>query len=377
VDWNFAPSWRLTLGLRYTHETRELERNVYTPVVSSLTLPGSAQANSIFLSFYNFPDGAASFNPNHAHALSSDPKQQQTSDISDSKLTPMASIQYLFEDVGLINTGTAYFTVSQGFLSGGLSETLDLFTGEIPQYAPEEVTNFELGFKMDAFERKWRFNAALFHMLYKDRQLTSVRANPDTNQVTPVVINAAESTITGLELETVYLPVANLELTFNAAFNRGDIQEFDDIRLVVPGSLPGEDCTSVAQPPVDACAVDRSDEDLPRLPTQTYFLAAQYTWQTDFGMLIPRVQYSLRKDLDNCFDRASCLEGTYKTDQSDLSARLTWLSNDTNWRVTLWGSNLADDRYIEGGTPLVDTTETAGVIYNLPRTYGLEATFSW
>jgi iron complex outermembrane receptor protein len=258
-----------------------------------------------------------------------------------------------------------------------LSETLDLFTGEIPQYAPEEVTNFELGFKMDAFERKWRFNAALFHMLYKDRQLTSVRANPDTNQVTPVVINAAESTITGLELETVYLPVANLELTFNAAFNRGDIQEFDDIRLVVPGSLPGEDCTSVAQPPVDACAVDRSDEDLPRLPTQTYFLAAQYTWQTDFGMLIPRVQYSLRKDLDNCFDRASCLEGTYKTDQSDLSARLTWLSNDTNWRVTLWGSNLADDRYIEGGTPLVDTTETAGVIYNLPRTYGLEATFSW
>jgi iron complex outermembrane receptor protein len=378
ADWNFADSWRLTLGLRYTWESRELERNVYVPVVSSLTLPGSAQATPLAIpgGFLEFPDGAASYNPGHSHVISTAEGGQQTEKISDSKWTPMGSIQYLFEDAGAIDTGSAYFTVSQGFLSGGLSESLDLITGLIPEYAPELVTNFELGFKMDGFGRKLRFNTALFHMLYKDRQLTSVRLNPDTGQISGTTINAAKSTISGLELETMYIPVAHLELSFNAAFNRGEIQEFDDIRLVVPGSLPGN-CASITSPAVDACPVDRSDEDLPRLPTQTYYLAAQYSWITDIGRIIPRLQYSLRKDVDNCFDRASCLVGIYKGDQKDLSARLSWLSNRENWRVTLWGANLTDDRYIEGGTPLVDVTETAGVVYNMPRSYGLEASFNW
>lgn len=381
VDWNFAEAWRLTVGLRYTWESRELERNVYVPDVSTLALPGFAPATQLSVgnstSFYLFPDGAVSYNPDHLHVPGADAISRQTNEVTDSRWTPMASIQYLFDDVGAIQTGTVYFTVSEGFLSGGLSESLDLFTNEIPEYKPELVTNFELGFKMDAFNRKLRFNTALFHMIYKDRQLTSVRINPQTEQIAGTTINAAKSTISGLEIETLYLPIPNLELTFNAAFNHGEIQEFDDIRLVIPGSVPDGDCEGPIPPGVDACAVDRSNEDLPRLPTQTYYLAAQYTWNTGIGSIVPRIQYSLRKDVDNCFDFASCEIGIYKGDQQDLGARLSWISNNSHWRMTLWGSNLTDDRYIEGGTPLVDVTETAGVVYNLPRSYGLEANFNW
>jgi iron complex outermembrane receptor protein len=48
-----------------------------------------------------------------------------------------------------------------------------------------------------------------------------------------------------------------------------------------------------------------------------------------------------------------------------------------NWRVTGFGNNLTDDRYVQGGTPLVDVTSTAGTVYNQPRTYGIEAAYNW
>jgi hypothetical protein len=41
------------------------------------------------------------------------------------------------------------------------------------------------------------------------------------------------------------------------------------------------------------------------------------------------------------------------------------------------GNNLTDKRYIKGVTPLVDVTQTAGVLYNLPRTCGAELAYSW
>ena len=128
---------------------------------------------------------------------------------------------------------------------------------------------------------------------------------------------------------------------------------------------------------MDACEIDRSDENLPRLPEEIYFLAVQYNWNTDLGTVIPMLSWSYRTNVDNCFDRASCLSGLYEVDQEDVSARLTWLSTDEKWRVTAYGNNLTDDRYITGGTPLVDVTETAGTVYNLPRTYGVEAAYTW
>ena len=125
------------------------------------------------------------------------------------------------------------------------------------------------------------------------------------------------------------------------------------------------------------CPVDRSDENLPRLPDAIYYLAAQYTWDTSIGDIVAMGAWSYREDVDNCFDRSSCLSGLYLNDQEDFSARLTWYSKDENIRVTAFGNNLTDERYIVGGVPLVDVTQTAGVVYSAPRMYGLEASYSF
>jgi iron complex outermembrane receptor protein len=387
TDWAFNDAWNLTLGIRYTWEERELARNTRIPDIETL----STTENEPFVvatSTYFFPDGADSFNRDHLFVFEDDPDNpgqpdplsRQKMKTDDSDITPMASLQYSFEEAGFINLGTAYFTVANGYMSGGISDTVEVETRRIYEYDPEEVWNYELGLKFDAWDRRLRVNTALFYTDYQDRQLTTLRINPDTGRIAGALINADSSTIAGLEIETTILPIENLQITANVTINDGDIDEYDDQRILAaaPGPVP-ENCVrvNVAGNDLDACEIDRSDENLPRLPEEIYFLAAQYNWTTGFGMVIPMISWSYRTNVDNCFDRASCLSGLYEVDQEDVSARLTWLSTDQKWRVTAYGNNLTDDRYITGGTPLVDVAETAGTVYNLPRTYGVEASYTW
>jgi iron complex outermembrane receptor protein len=377
VDWNMSESWRLTGGLRYTKEKRELELNAFEPILDTL----STSIPPIDIGFDGallFPAGPDSYNPNHLHQ----PVFSNSSgNVSNDDWTPMASLQYFFEDVAGIDSGNVYLTLSKGFLSGGLSETPDLVTGEMLEYDPEKVTSYELGWKLEGWDQRLRFNVALFYLDYRDRQLTSITVDPDSGALAVITTNADKASVTGLETEFLILPMDGLELTLNATFNDGKIDDFVDNRIVVPGSLPGSDCTLVTLAggggDVDVCTVDRSDEDLPRLPDQSYFMAAQYSWNTEWGTFIPRIQYALRKSVNNCFDRASCVSGVFKTDQKNLGARMSWVSTDAQWRVTLWGENLADDRYIEGGNPLQDYSKTVGVIYNMPRTWGVDIALDW
>jgi iron complex outermembrane receptor protein len=378
VDWNFNEYWRLTVGARYTWEERQLERQFRTPVVATLSTSGAVEDRGG--NFYLFEDGPDSFNPNHlfAYDFVNDPLAKQDDTIDNSEVTPMMSIQRIFDATGFMDFGTLYFTIANGFMSGGISDTTDINTNEVEEYDPEKVWNYELGFKMDGWDHKLRLNAALFYTDYTDRQLTTIRINPISGRIAGALINADSSQIMGLELESVVIPIPNLQLTLNATFNNGDIDSYDDERIVTPGSLPGADCEPFdIGVPLENCQIDRSDENLPRLPDQVYYAAIQYSWVTDLGEVTPLVQYSYRRNIDNCFDSSSCQSGLYEVDQEDLSARLTWMSPEDSWRVSAYGNNLTDERYITGGTPLVDVTATAGTTYNLPRTYGVEAAYSW
>ncbi len=376
ADWHFDEYWTATLGARYTWEERKLTRDYKLPDVATLATTGDAQL--LFNTFYTFPSGPQTFNPNHLYVYA-DELGRQTMHTDDSKVTPMASIQRTFDSMGFMDFGNAYFTVANGFLSGGITDTVELSTGLIEEFDPEEVWNYEAGFKMDAWEQKLRLNTAIFYTDYKDRQLTTVRLSPE-GRISGALINAKSSYISGIEFEAIVLPVDNLQLTANITFNESDIKEYDDERITTPypGPTPPPGCTRVTLlTAVDSCPIDRSDESMPRLPDSVFYLAAQYTFETEYGSVVPMLSWSYRTNLDNCFDASSCISGVYKVDQEDLTARLTWNSPDMNWRVTAFSNNLTDERYVTGGTPLVDVTSTAGTVYNQPRTYGLEAAYTW
>lgn len=377
ADWHITDVWRLSLGLRYTWEERELQRTTYEPDLATVST-GAAPIN-IFGPIYNFPDGPGSFNPNHGYVLGVD----QTKKINNDDWNPMASIQYLFDGGEYFDNGNAYFTFATGFLSGGMSEGVDFLTGGIPEYDPEQATNYEIGVKADALDSTLRLNTAVFYTEYDDRQLTGIGVNPTNGTIASVTNNAEKSSITGLELEALWLPVTNLEITFNLTFNHGDVKKFDDIAVVVTGSLPDYDCQTATVGPgttVDGCAVDRSDEDLPGLPKQTYYAAVQYLFETNYGSFTPRVDATYKKDTSACFDWASCnwQNGNgVLFDFYALNARLTWLSKDEKIRVTAYGNNLTDNQSRTSSLPLIGSTQSWAVGWSDPLTYGVELAYSW
>lgn len=372
-DWSFTDKWTISAGLRYTDETRELSRKVWRPDLSVADPEPTPLGGPVGypISAWLIPGGPDSFVRNHDWVESANPADDQTKSVDSDDWTPMVSLRYTFDEYGWIDSGGAYFTYSEGFLSGGVSENLNFITGNLDSFEPEEVTNYELGIKLVGLDNRLTVNTALFYMDYEDRQLTSVKFNPDTQLPQATVINADSADVLGLEVETVWLPLPNLQLTANFSWNDGDIETFDDTRIVTGGSGAelGLDCVAL-DAGLDVCDVDRSDEDLPRLAEYAYYLSAQMVFPLADGTLVPQVSWSYRDSVDYCQDRGSCLSGTYEQDREDLAASLTW-SNET-WRVRLWGQNLTDERYIGGGQFIVDVMGTEAGIYNLPRTYGVD-----
>ncbi len=374
ADWSWTDNWRTTLGVRYTDEDRELFRERFIPIPSTFDANGGP-VTPIFSGGYAVAP-TFEYNPNYSF------QSQDTTEakVGDDDTSFMASMQYLIDAGELIDTGSIYLTYSEGFRSGGLSEAP---TGDLETFEPEEVENWELGFKLDMLDRTLRVNAALFHTDYKNRQLTTIVINPNTQSPAGATINAKDSSISGLELETTWLPTENLELTFNASWNDGDIDEFEDVSITLAQAADPvpEGCDRVSLGGLvnmNSCIVDRSGENLPRLPEATYYFAAQYNIETSFGAVIPRVQASLKEDVELCLDATSCTTDDYLEDEQwDLSARVTWISRDGHWQGAIFGNNLTDEDYINGASALVESVGGAGMSYAVPRTYGAELKYSF
>jgi iron complex outermembrane receptor protein len=369
AEWEFDEHWRLTAGVRYTDEERKLTRVRQLIDPPTLDLNGGPVFD-LGNGIYAVSRPGFAYNP----AFGLQFQDYVQTQISDDDVTPMASIQYLIDDAGWVDTGSVYLTYSEGFLSGGLSEAP---SGDLEEYEPEEVENWELGIKLDLFGRRLRVNAALFKNDYKNRQLTTVVISPETGNPAPDTINARSSSISGFELESTWLATERIMVMFNFTINDGDIDTYDDVQnlLATTPEVPdGCERRSIAGlVDVDSCPNDRSNENLPRLPEQTYLLAVQYDWDASFGTVIPRIQASLKKDIDYCFDSLSCDSGFwFEDEQFELSATVSWTSPDGRWAGSLYGTNLTDEDHLIGGSALVESSGAGGYPVAQPRMYGAE-----
>jgi len=374
ADWSFSDNWRATMGLRYTDEERRLYREQFAVVPESLDI-GRGLVVPVFDGAWFVDRTSFAFNPNYDYFSTS----QTSASTGADDVSALGSLQYLITGNDRIENGSVYLTYSESFLSGGLSQAP---SGVLETFEPEEVGTVELGVKLDLLDNRLRVNVAAFRADYENRQLTSLVFEPSLFTIAPDTINAAKSTISGFELETTWLPTLNLQFAFNASFNDGQIQEFDDVQLRIANPLvpPTSGCfradLTVIQ--LDSCANDRSSENLPRLPESSFFASGQYDIDTRYGIFSPRVQLSYKTDIEYCFDAASCDSGLWLEDrQFDLSARVTWISPDQHWMGSIYGSNLTDEVYLVGGTALTEALGSGGLAVNLPSMYGVELKYSF
>ncbi|MFM5929803.1 MAG: TonB-dependent receptor [Novosphingobium sp.] len=195
--WKFSDTTRLTLGGRYTHETKDFHVNKPAPY----TVPA-----------FKCPDPTSAYVPCRAAHLSFN------------RFTPHVSLDHNFaEDV------MAYASWSRGFRSGGWNGRPGSLPQTIGPYAPENVDSYELGLRTKFDQGRAIFNVTLFQTDYKNKQEDQIRTNPlNPASTITFVENAGKARFQGVELEAQYRPVPALHFYGSAGYLKAKYLQFID-----------------------------------------------------------------------------------------------------------------------------------------------------
>lgn len=141
----------------------------------------------------------------------------ESGDKSYSNISPKIALQYKFNPNFM-----TYVTVSKGYKAGGL---YTFATPGLPNsYENESLWNYELGFKSTMLNGKLNFNADIFYIDMKDKQVFTM-----ANQYYGSYIsNAASASSYGLEIDTNYAINDNFSAFATFGYNEAKFDEFSD-----------------------------------------------------------------------------------------------------------------------------------------------------
>ena len=330
TTWHITDKARLNLATRYTSEKKQL--NTFTLRRASQTpiaLPGPtsvAECSDVVV------DGSGS---------------RFTCAKRWSEFSPKLGIDYSFSENLL-----GYAHVSRGFRSGAFNAR-PTSTREISIADPEIVTSYEIGFKSTLLERRLLLNGAVFYNDFKDQQLlvNSASSTVATGLIL-LVDNAAESTLTGAELEFVALPAKGLTISGGIALLHPEFDRFEQIDFA----------TGKTQ--------DLSNRKFRDVPEWSANLLVQYEHSFKNGARLRwRGDMSSRDDIFYTNDeQASTFERLHADGFSTLNAGITYTTPSGNWELSAYGRNLTDEREVVGGF-VVDAFGTTDIAFTEPRRF--------
>ena len=208
VNWEFVPTWTLSGGLRWTHDSKDYDRSTsifWTPQIP----PGLVNSTLPF-------SGSASW----------------------SAWTPSISLQKQFSDQVM-----GYFSANRGYKAGGFNGRANSAAEAAHAvFEPETVWTYEAGFKMRSADSRLQANVAAFHSDYKNFQArVSEVLNPGSPTPTFAfpVLNAAKLKMDGLEFEGAALFGKGTQLSAQIAYLDARYDEFNDPRVQFDPTLAG------------------------------------------------------------------------------------------------------------------------------------------
>lgn len=318
--YQFTDRWALTLGGRYTEDNKEI---LFSPpgrctldyATCTLVLPGE--------------DTWSNFSPKVGVEF---------------KLSP---------DV------LTYASWTKGFRSGVFNARAQRVEFLGPS-EPETVASTEIGLKSELFDRRVRFNVAVFQSKYDDIQkILNESFDPDGPGPQPAtsgqtVQNAAKATIEGVEVEVNTLVTERFTIDASVGYTDAAYDSF-----------PGLDLTGDGVPD-PALAKQTKFE---KVPEWTGYLGAEYTIPVDVGDLRLRASYAYTsRFFTDQFNRRHLSQEPYGL----VDASMTLNAGD-HWEVSLWGKNLTDEEYIDFAADV--GTLGSWVFGGEPRRYGVEVRY--
>lgn len=152
---------------------------------------------------------------------------------SDSRFIPRAVLEY-----DVLDAAMAYASYSEGFKSGGF----DVRSNQSPasegtfEFGPEEARSVELGLKFAALDGDFEGGIALYRTRYKDLQVSQFDGAVGFN-----VLNAAQATVQGVELDGRWQAAETLLITGNVGYLDFRYDDFQDSRCDFAPSYPVTD----------------------------------------------------------------------------------------------------------------------------------------
>lgn len=324
ATYQMSDKWSVTLGGRYTQDDKEADVYRYTYAGIKFLDRGDYDAPPIAIN------------------------SEFTTKADWSKFSPHASLSYqVNRDLML------YGSYSNGFKSGGVDMRADvsLIPSAEQPYDPETVDTVEFGIKSEMLDGKLRMNAAAFYSDYQDMQVTVQRAT-SAGGVSSQVLNAADSTVKGFELESSFAVTPTFKLTGVLGYIDA---EFDEVAVFNAETQQVEDVSDLWS--------------FQNTPEITANLGFTKEFEVANGALIWSTNVSYRDDTQ-IFELPSPLD---EEAYSLTNTSLVWYSNSSQWTVGLHAKNVFDEEYrVSGynfGSTFGDNVVTG--YYGDPRTVSL------
>lgn len=301
--------WRVTAGVRYTEEEREMSKFFYPRTGGTVV----------------FPDAKGDFD----------------------NISPMVSISYDWnEDV------MSYFKVSTGFQSGGFNVRDANPTTFVEGFDEETLLAYEVGIKADIDDRI-RLNTALWYSDYDDKRVN----NFDPETVGNVVRNAGVVEIYGAEIELLAQLNEHFRLGVNYGYTKPEYKKYDSPNPDNPSEiLDLSDSTNFLYTPENTAGINLTYE----YQLAVGLLRARVDWayKDDYNFLAPQPERNSQESYDIWNARVTL---------DDIGG-----PGDIKMRVSLWGKNLTDESYYYNGVNIYETFGFDINLYAEPRTYGLD-----
>ena len=369
TTWSIANNMRLTVGGRYSQETKDADR--LQQHISSPTSPfgGATLPVGIATDPYNLLYGIFAI----------EPYEKITGELDDDSFTPVITLEWdLSEDT------MTYATWTKGHKSGGFDArsnghpdaavmnainplTSASITGSW-EFDREETTSIELGSKMRLADGAAELSLAFYLTEYTDLQVSQFDGTLGFN-----VTNAGEATVQGLEVDGRWAVSEKVTLTGSAAYLDFNYDRFPNSQCYfgqVPNSpdFPGlcdvagerKEYTPEFQANIGAAWSDTVADNLLMSASLDLSYVGDYIYTPNLDPRTEQDAYTL------------------------VNARVALSSSEGDWQVALIGRNLSDETVINfgGNTPLAGTlTGGAGNSYyafvNRPRNVALQATYSF
>ncbi|HEY8518547.1 MAG TPA: TonB-dependent receptor [Gammaproteobacteria bacterium] len=242
-----------------------------------------------------------------------------------------------------------YGSYSEGFTETGVSYiniptlqpdgTCPAISTPIP-LDREEISNREIGIRSDLLDRRLRVNATYFDASWDGMRVVALPIDPCTGAPAPNPYPTSEGLgdASGLELEVIYAPAVADRWQFNVGLGMIDTS-YRNAGFFDPASGSG---TSPSAPFAYA-------------PDNSAALGVQYTQPLSNGgrlMVVGNYGWSDKYVRDAAHQRIPVDEnGNYIMEPAYgiLNLRLLYEPANANWSVSLWGTNLTDEQYVNGG----------------------------